>query len=45
MNNLLPLIGLFSVQRFTTMTHSRRQVLNCLSLAIELSSIVKALLL
>ena len=38
-------IGLFSVQRFKTMTQSRRQLINCLSLPIELTPMVKTLLL
>ena len=48
-NNFLPPIFknwfIFSVQRFTTMTQSRRQLINFLSLPIELTPIVKTLLL
>ena len=47
-NNFLPPIFknwfIFSVQRFTTMTQSRRQLINFLSLPIELTPMVKTLL-
>ena len=38
-------IGLYSVQRFTTMTQSCSQLINCLSLSIELTPMAKTLLL
>ena len=42
-NNLLPPIGLYSVLKFTTITQSHRQLINYLSLRIELTLMVKAL--